>query len=526
MRRYLLLAVVCLTACSVAGCDRGSSGAASTSTAVEAPQATVTTSTTMAAVEGATTVTVSSDGLVWTACGDAECARLSVPLVHADPSAGTIELAVARRTATDPGNRIGVLLYNPGGPGIGGTDFIVDDYGFSGTFSSTLSKRFDVVSWDPRGTSEGTIVACVDDPERLYALDPTPESPQEMALTEDSVREYATGCAARSRELVPYLSSVATARDMDLLREALGEDQITYVGQSYGGQLGSIYATLFPQQTRAMVLDSALDTTAPWSATWMQVAAMQEQLFNTMMDQCAGYRFCPFHNDGDPLAAFDDLMARFDEQPLIVNGTEVGLGHAVLAVWTGLQDEELLWPELLRALADAQDGDGTRVLALAEPLGELRERFWSVTCLDWPTTAWEPAQADIDAVLAASPRLGPYQTATASRIGPYFEGLNPCRFWSVPPELPPAVTGSGAGPILVIGTTGDVLPFESSRALADRLEQGTLLVVERTRHTAYQPGYVKTRCVTDTVDTYLTDLALPPDNSVCQHGKQQLQPPN
>jgi hypothetical protein len=218
-------------------------------------------------------------------------------------------------------------------------------------------------------------------------------------------------------------------------------------------------------------------------------------------------------------------MADLDNQPLMVNGTEVGLGHAVLAVWQGLWDQESWWPELLLALADAQDGDGNRILAFTEPLGELREPLWSIVCLDWPSTAWEPTQADIDAVLAASPRLGPYQTATASRIGPYVEGLNPCRFWSAPPELPPTITASGAGPILVIGTTGDYL-WESTQTLADRLEQGTLLVVERTRHTAYQPGYANTRCVTDTVDAYLTDLAVPPKNSVCQHGNQQLQPPN
>jgi pimeloyl-ACP methyl ester carboxylesterase len=417
-----------------------------------------------------------------------------------------------------------VLVYNPGGPGLPGTHFVVDNNASRGTFSATLLARFDIVSWDPRGVSEGTTVDCVDDPERLHAMDPTLDTSDAMDRTEASVRGYATGCSERSSELVPHLSSVATAQDMDRLREALGEDQISYLGQSYGGHIGSIYATLFPQRVRAMVLDSALDIGAPWTVAWVQMAGWQEQQFNTMMDDCAANSFCPFHNDGDPFSAFEELLARLDEGPLLVNGTEVGLGHAVLAVWQGLWDEEFLRPELIRALADAQDGDGARILALTEPLGDLREPFWSTVCLDWPTTAWEPTQADIDAVLAASPRLGPYQTATASRIGPYFEGLNPCRFWTAPPELPPTITGSGAGPILLVGTTGDYL-WESTQTLADRLEQGALLVVERNRHIAYQPGFMNTRCVTNTVDTYLTDLTVPPNNSVCQHGNTQLQPP-
>jgi hypothetical protein len=250
---------------------------------------------------------------------------------------------------------------------------------------------------------------------------------------------------------------------------------------------------------------------------------MQEQLFNMMMDDCAADSFCSFHNDGDPFAAFDELMLGLDEEPLMVDGTAVGLGHAVLTVVFGLGDEEW-WPGLLRVLADAQDGDGARILAISEGFRSWREPFWSISCLDWPTTSWEPTQADIDAVLAVSPRLGPYETATASRIGPYVEGLNPCRFWNAPPELPPTITGAGAGPILVVGTTGDYL-WEPTQALADRLDQGTLLVVERISHTAYQPGYFDTRCVTNTVDAYLTELTIPPDNSICQHGTAQLQPP-
>jgi pimeloyl-ACP methyl ester carboxylesterase len=422
---------------------------------------------------------------------------------------------VARRPAAQPEQRIGVLLYNPGGPAPATP--IITGEGFLSSFSSTLWSRFDVVSWDPRGVSEGTEVDCVDDPEPLVGLDPSPETAEEAAHIEEQIREYADGCMQRSGDLLPHLSTLSTARDMDLLREALGEDQISYLGVSYGTALGSVYATVFPDRVRAAVLDGAFDLSAPYAEWWVQRAAAEDQVLTTALEDCAANEFCPFYGDGDPMAAFDELMVRLDDEPLMVDGAELGLARAVDAVWYRLSYEEW-WRDLMRALADAWDGDGTGLVRFDDPFSGLNaESSTAIFCLDWPSSAWDRPEALIDAVLAASPRLGPFQV----------ERFDVCSVWAAEPDPPPPLTGAGAGPILVVGSTGDIqTPLASSRSLAEHLEEGVLLVVERNAHGAYEALPYDSRCVRETVDRYLTDLELPPNGSRCQHGNTQLQPPS
>jgi hypothetical protein len=171
-----------------------------------------------------TTSTVApSAPLAWQPCGEVECATLTVPRDYDDPGAGTFELAVARRRAERPDLRMGVLVFSPGGPGLPGTPGLI-----AGTarFGVDLQARFDVVSWDPRGVSEGAAIDCLDDPDYFRGLDPTPESPDEAARLARRAREFIAGCVERSGELLPYVSTVAAARDIDLLRGALGEQQI------------------------------------------------------------------------------------------------------------------------------------------------------------------------------------------------------------------------------------------------------------------------------------------------------------
>ncbi len=480
-----------------------------------------TTTTTTGPVTNATTVasttptTEPPELLVWTPCGSAECATLTVPLDHDDPSEGTIDLAVARWPAQRPEERIGVLLYNPGGPGVPGTEVIIDLAALQ--FGLALLDRFDVVSWDPRGASEAAEVDCVDDPGQMLLHDPTPETAEEEGQVDAAVGEFVAGCVERSGELLPYLSTVSTARDMDLLREALGQEQISYLGVSHGTALGSIYATLFPERVRAMVLDSAFDLSAPLPDYLVQRAEAEERALTLLLDQCAADPSCRFHNDGDPFAAFDDLMVRLDAEPLIVDDTEVGLGHALQAVFAGLFFEEHRiwadWSDLTRALAEAQDGNG-RLLRDLGGLNGIESQF-AIECLDWPRSAWEASQATIDAVLAAAPRLGPL----------YVERPSVCGMWPVEPDPPPPLTGTGAGPILVVGNTGDTAtPLKSSRDLTQHLEGGVLLIVEANQHGAY---WIDTDnlCVIETVDRYLTDLQLPANESRCIPGDPQLHPP-
>jgi pimeloyl-ACP methyl ester carboxylesterase len=466
------------------------------------------------AADDPTTTTESPSTLVWEPCGRVECATLTVPLDHDDPSVGTIDLAVARWPAQRPEERIGVLLYNPGGPGVPATpimDWAADQ------FSWTLLDRFDVVAWDPRGVSEGAAVDCVDNPEELFLHDPTPETAEEAALIDAAVDEFVAGCVERSSALLPYVSTVSTARDMDLLRQALGEEQISYLGVSYGTALGSAYATLFPERVRAMVLDSAFDLSAPLAEWIVPRAAAEERALTLVLEQCAADSACPFHNDGDPFTAFDELMVQLDTEPLIVDGAEVGLGRAIRAVFAGLiVEEHRFWPDwsdLVRALAEAQDGNG-RLLLDFDVYGSVESQL-AIECLDWPRPTSEELVAMLDAVLVASSRLGPL----------WVEGPLVCSVWPAEPDPPPSLTAAGAGPILVVGSTGDIAtPLQSSRDLADHLAEGVLLVVEANNHGAYFIG-PDNLCVMETVDRYLTDLELPTDESRCILGDPQLHPP-
>lgn len=455
-----------------------------------------------------------SELLAWAPCGRAECATLTVPLDHDAPSLGSIELKVARRLARRPAERIGVLLYNPGGPGVPATPIIIE--AAPHVFSSMLLDRFDVVSWDPRGVSVGTEVDCVDDLNRYLTPDPTPETKEEAALIVELLSEFAAGCDERSGELLPHLSTTSTARDMDLLRAALDEDKISYLGNSYGAALGAVYVTLFPERVRAMVLDGGYDLSAAYTDRWVQRLEAQERALNAALESCAANRSCVFHSNGDPFTAFDKLLAGLDDEPLVVDGTKVGLGHALWAVYWGLMSDQQ-WPVLMQALAQARDGNGLRLFDLAVPGDLLIESYFAISCLDETTTTAPPPQSVIGDLLSVAPRLAPFEV----------EETDICGLWPAEADPPAPVSGSGAAPILVVGTTGDIAtPLASGRDLAENLEHGVLLVVERNHHTAYHPLLSDALCVNETIDHYLIELETPPNLSVCQHGEPHLQPPD
>ncbi len=535
MRRLCLtFAFLALVASACSGTDTAITSSpvtGSTDASVRGSVAASTTSTTLVATtDGVPSSTVGEaspavDGslpLHWGQCGpdnphihdgDAECASLTVPLDHDDPDAGTIDLALARRRAKVSDERIGVLLYNPGGPAASGTNVVLDTW-WSDVFSSELARRFDIVSWDPRGVSEGTEVFCGD--EILPIVDPTPETPEEVEHNEGLYRDFIAACVEQSRHLLPHMSTVSTARDMDLIREALGEEQISYLGQSYGAGLGAVYATLFPDRVRAAVLDGAFTFTETDSSPEVSAAdkALQEAL-----EQCAADIECPFHSSGDPFTAFDDLMESLDTDPLTVDDFEVGLADALFAVRLDLYYEER-WPDVMQTLADARDGDGSGMTLLRWGRTNSSYTYLAMDCLD--RSRRRPEQADTP---AEQPPAG--ATGLARFRG---QEVDFCSMWPVEPDPPPSLTAAGAGPILAIGTTGDIATtLAKARELVDELEDGVLLVVERNAHTAYQPRHLgsavkDTQCVTSTVDNYLINLITPANGSICTHGDPELKP--
>jgi pimeloyl-ACP methyl ester carboxylesterase len=442
---------------------------------------------------------------------DVEVGTIDVPLDYDQPDGATVELFVARHLA-DPDERIGSLLVNPGGPGFGGSDFAI----FAAqVFDSDLVERFDIIGWDPRGTgmSEPPI-DCIDDFDPyVAAIDMTPDTPEEKQLAVDTAVEFQAQCEQNNAEIMDHVGTNSSARDIDTIRRALGEDQITYFGFSYGSELGATWATLFPETVRAAVLDGAADPTATSTEMSMQQVQGFEGTLSTFLEQCSADDDCRFHNDGDAEGAFDRLMEELDENPVPSEPGRPDVNRVVAL--TGVNQAmyaETFWPALERALADAAAGDGAGLLALYDSYyqrasdgtyGNELEAFQVISCAD----------SDERLSVEEEDALGPQFTAVAPRLAPegavggYF-----CTFFDPPSDPRIDITGAGAGPIVVIGTTGDpATPLESTRRMADTLEDGRLVIVEADQHT----GYGVNRCIIDLVNAYLIDLEPPEHGTEC-----------
>lgn len=467
--------------------------------------------------------------LNWSDCGTGlDCATLEVPVDHADPAGPTLPLALVRHRATDPAQRIGSLLVNPGGPGAAAGDLvrgITSAPDGAGPYSPELLTRFDVVGMDPRGVGASAGVRCLTDAEREedLALDRDPElpgmAPREVLLAEAA--ELADGCAAGVDPLL--LENLATddvARDMDLVRAALGEERISYLGQSYGTLLGATYATLFPDHVRQMVLDAPVDPTT-WQTDTLDAtldqAVSAERVLDSWFATCRA-ESCGF-GGGDPEGAFDALVARLEATPLEVPASgavpaqRVDGGAILLAARTAVFAPQL-WPVLTRALVAAEAGDGSVVAALGSVLTRnpdgtpngLGEANVAVNCLDRDVPA-DLAEHDRNAAeaVAAAPRFGEL-SGYISLVCADWPAANPDRFTG-------PYTGAGAPPVLVVGGREDSqTPFDWSEAMTAELEGSVLLTREGVGHGSYRAG---APCVDAAVDRLLVDGTLPAPGTTC-----------
>jgi pimeloyl-ACP methyl ester carboxylesterase len=321
--------------------------------------------------------------------------------------------------------------------------------------------RFDIIGWDPRGTGySDPAVDCIDDYDKFFGLDSSPDTPEERQALVDAGTEFGKDCSANNRNLLPFLSTEDSARDMDAIREALGEEQISYFGFSYGSELGATWATMFPDTVRAMVIDGAVDPTVDYLHQNIQQAAGFEGTFSTFLAQCSATPSCAFYNNGDAEGAYDALSERIDANPVTVSSdrTEVTQGVLQTAVSQAMYDQSY-WPRLEQALADLELGDGQGTL-------DLYDEYYGYDGSGWDNS--------LEAYFAQAPAI--------------------------------TITGKGAGPILVMGTTGDpATPLQSTRNMADALEDGHLVVVTADQHT----GYGVSTCGDNAVDDYLVDPSAP-----------------
>ncbi|HSK61730.1 MAG TPA: alpha/beta fold hydrolase [Actinomycetospora sp.] len=440
----------------------------------------------------------SGAGPSFTPCaGGLECASVTVPVDYADPTGPRLPSAIARRPGTDPAGTLGVLLVNPGGPGGSGVEIVQ-----AGLLPREITDRFDVIGFDPRGVGGSAGLRCPLGPDTPYSGDPDPGDPADEAATDDAVDRYALACGQRYPELLPHLGTRNVARDMDRIREALGEDRISYLGFSYGTSIGQTYAQLFPTRLRAMVLDGVVDVTKPG------LDSAQAESFENSLRQfaaaCSADPRCPVR--ADPIGVVDRVRARLAVSPLPVPGSSpLSAGLFEIGVVYPLYSPTS-WPQLAQALAAADRGDGVPMsqLAAAYFRGSNSDTYNAVTCLDnaWPTD---------DAQVLASAR------ATEARA-PHFSGNVlisglTCAAWPAPQQPLTPLENYLGPPMLILGTTDDpATPYQNSVALAQRLPGSALLTYRGDGHTVYTNGVP---CIDDAVNRYLVETTLPVPNTTC-----------
>ncbi|MGC4944697.1 alpha/beta hydrolase [Streptomyces sp. DT224] len=461
---------------------------------------------------------LASQHLDWTRCeapegGEApgsewRCATVKVPLDYAKPKGDTIGIALIRKEATDTSERLGSMLFNFGGPGGSGVSILPR----AAAGYATLNSRYDLVGFDPRGVAGSAGVRCRDDKaqEKAYQdVDMTPDTAAEETAFMADGADFGAGCARLSGKVLPYVGTTNAARDMDLIRQALGDEKLTYFGMSYGTELGGTYAHLFPKRVGRTVLDAVVDPTADATGhARNQATGFQRALENYFKDR-----------GEDPEAGtrrVAALLKRIDAGPL-PTGTDRELNQslAITGIVLPLYSKDN-WPTLTRALDEAEKGSGTTLLQLADSYNGRDENGHydtqnhsqrAISCADGKA---RPTAAEAKALLPEFEKLSPV-------FGPFlaWDTAGWCSGWPVEGEHDdPEASAPGAGPILVVGTTGDpATPYEGARRMADELGEGVgvLLSNKGEGHGAYGGN----SCVTSTVDSYFLDGKVPADGKTC-----------
>ncbi|MFJ9748929.1 alpha/beta hydrolase [Streptomyces chartreusis] len=447
--------------------------------------------------------------LTWRSCGvpGFQCATMRAPLDYTRPEAGNTQLAVARKEATGPGKPLGSLLVNPGGPGGSAIGYLQQYAGIG--YPTDVRARYDMVAVDPRGVARSEPVECLSGRamDAYTQTDFTPDDAKETAELVEAQKKFAEGCGKDAPGLLRHVSTAESARDMDILRSALGDEKLTYVGASYGTFLGATYAGLFPDRVGRLVLDGAMDPSLPARRMNLDQTAGFETAFRAFARDCVRQRDCPLGTRasevGRNLKAF---FGKLDAQPIPTgdpDGRELGESLATTGVIAAMYDEGA-WEALRDGLTSAmRENDGAGLLALSDSYYErdgdgsytnLMFANAAVNCVDLPPAFSTPDEVrrSLPAFEKASPVFGE---------GLAWATLN-CAYWPVAATGEPhRIEAKGAAPIVVVGTTRDpATPYRWAQALSRQLSSSRLLTYEGDGHTAYGRG---SDCIDDTINAYL-----------------------
>jgi pimeloyl-ACP methyl ester carboxylesterase len=509
----VLALVVAALGAAIVAYDAGR-GAGRSSSPLDAPSTTPEPSATVPPEPGLTRFY--DQHLDWQQCRDQfACARLTVPLDYRHPGGRTIELAVLKRPASDPGHRLGSLVVNPGGPGASGIDYAA---AAEQAFRRPLLDAYDIVGFDPRGVGASTAVDCLSDArlDGYLAADPTPDTPAEERAFLAQEQAIGRGCLDHSGRLAAHVTTIEAARDMDVLRAALGESTLDYLGASYGTELGATYAELFPHRVGRMVLDGAVDLRLSGRQLALQQARGFETALRAYVQNCVDETDSCFLGSSVEagLQRIQQFLAQVDRQPLPTSSNRrLTIGNAFYGVVLPLYDRDY-WYLLSAGLKQGFAGDGTMLLQLADAyasrgpsgyVGNTVEANYAISCLDDPASV--PA-ADVAAQEPAFEKASP-------TFGDVFAwGLTSCSGLRVRSgEKPLHVDGAGAPPIVVVGTTRDpATPLAWAEDLADQLDSGVLVTRDGDGHTGYNTG---NSCVDTAVEGYLLRGDVPRDGLAC-----------
>ncbi|MCC6225646.1 MAG: alpha/beta fold hydrolase [Microthrixaceae bacterium] len=525
-RRLLipLFVAALVAACSGNGLEgrRAENPETPTTTTTEIPQTTEPAPTTTSAPpspESTTTTTSPASGvapgptasgfppdwqpapLQWSRCAEQRrfrCATLRVPRDWSRPHSGAeVTLAIAKLPAS--GKKIGTLFTNPGGPGASGLEFV-----FSEPFQRPLTERFDIVSWDPRGVGESTHLRCGSKVRPFLRQDSDPDNTTEQQAIDATAKALAEECGTKDADMLPFIGTDDTARDLEALRRAVGDEKLTYMGFSYGTFIGERYLAMFPSQVRAMVLDGVVNPTEGL------VGLLTGQ--TTAMTEAIGRAFASCTTASckatDPATRFRQAKSAVERAPLDTSEGPLGPSELATGAIYATYDPQL-WSTLNRAIAQAATGNGDGMARLANGYYDIGDwtAYAGITCLD----SEHPVGADafrgfVERLRSSSPDFG----------GPIGNEMLPCAFWPIPPKV---VTGSiraeSSPEVLVIGNTGDAAtPYDDAVYVAAMLANGNLVTYHGEGHTSYG----RDECIDDAVHRYLIDLVVPPEDPQCGGG--------
>ena len=445
----------------------------------------------------------------WKSCRqDFQCANLAVPIDYTKLSTGTFEVALLKYEARTS-KKLGSLIVNPGGPGGSGVDYA---YAAEYIFSPAILDRYDIVGFDPRGVSRSAPIRCLSDKE-LDAnnnSDSKPDNEAEFQQILQDTKKYVEKCKDKNKNLTAY-STANVARDLDILREALGDRQLNYMGKSYGTYLGTLYAHFFSEKVGRVVLDGAVDPSISNFQQTLTQAVGFDQAFTSFAADCNKRKNCTLPQD--KAAAVAEMMKLFNlaaDKPLPVRrNSERTLSESMMVLGTAsaMYDSQTGWPQLRRAIAEAQKGYGDTFLELADEYtgrqndgSYLNNEFDSgavIDCLDFnEPRSVQRIRSDAKLFEAKAPLFGPYLA---------YGGVT-CKFFNQDSEVTIDPT-STANPVIVIGTTGDpATPYEWAQGLSKLLTNSRLISLTGEGHTGQGQGNA---CIDDQIDQFILAGVIP-----------------